>query len=121
MTVNTHRKGSRWRRAVEEWFRGKGFKVTVRGIGFSGDDVVADLGQLHFSLECKSVASIDLAGFVDQAERQAPADLIPVVMLHRRGRASVDDGYVVMSGAAFARLIAGIEDQTEVGQLALWP
>lgn len=105
--VNTHRKGSRWRRAVQDWLGHNGWATRFRGLGEAGDDITASRAGLALSVECKDHQRFDLAGWVDQAERQAPVDAIPIVIAHRRGHASVNGAYVVMSGRAFARLMTG--------------
>jgi hypothetical protein len=115
----THRKGSAWRHAVEQWFADAGFHTTVRGIGYSGDDVLARRYRprtradawpsLVLSVEAKNHRAIELASFVDQAIDQArdyeDEVVLPVVVIHRKGKASVDDAYVVMPGAAFIELV----------------
>lgn len=111
--MNANRKGWAWRRKIELWLQEAGFRTITRGIGFSGDDIYATrgtLGSLNLSVEAKNCKAITLADFVDQAERQAatyPAEhgVLPVCIIHRRGRDSVDDGYVVMSGATFIELV----------------
>ena len=109
--MNTHRKGSRWRRAVHAWFEAAGFPATSRGIGYAGDDVTVhvldkdDNIYIVLSVEAKDVARIDLAGWLAQARGNATDAQVPVVIAHRRGKTAVDDGYVVMAGADFMRLI----------------
>ena len=117
--MNTHRKGWAWRRKVEMWFEEAGFRTTTRGIGYSGDDIFATQPEnctgigapgLNLSVECKNAREITLAAFVDQAERQArtyPAEdgVLPVAIIHRKGKAAVDDGYVVLPGWAFIELV----------------
>jgi hypothetical protein len=111
--MSTHDKGSRWRHKVEEWFESAGFATTVRGIGYSGDDVYAARADragflLRLSVECKNHKAITLSKFVDQAVEQAhdyEELTLPVCVVHRPGRANVDDGYVVMPGWAFIELV----------------
>lgn len=115
--MNTHRKGWSWRRKVELWLQEAGFRTVTRGVGYPGDDIYAEqpenctgLGRpgLNLSIECKNTKAITLAAFVDQAARQVeeyPLGTIPVVVVHRAGRDSVDEGYVVMSGATFIELV----------------
>ena len=102
--VNRHRKGSKWRLAVEHWLETQGFTTSVRGIGYTGDDIAARWGRLGLSVECKNHREITLSKFVDQAVANA-GDLIPVVVIHRPGRSSVGDGYVVLRGSDFQRLV----------------
>jgi hypothetical protein len=108
MTLHTNRKGSAWRFLVQQFFEDLGWGVTRRGIGDQGDDLTvnADDLDLILSVEAKNHKDITLAAFVDQAERQCPEGQIPIVVAHRRNKASVDDGYVIMSGRAFRRLLS---------------
>ena len=110
-------KGSRWRHAVEQWLSEAGFATTVRGIGYAGDDILARLHHvgrdgtptLALSIEAKNHKRIDLSEFVDQAVEQVhdypDETVLPVCVIHRPGRALVDDGYVVMPGWAFIELV----------------
>lgn len=102
--INTHAKGGKFRHEVELWLQDAGFTTTVRGLGFAGDDIVAVRDLLALSIEAKNQRAIELARFVDQAVANAGL-AIPVVVVHRKGRASVDDAYVVLPGAAFVQLI----------------
>ena len=111
----THQKGSRWRHLVDEWFTEAGFITHIRGIGWSGDDLlVLEIDNrtwvvpLRLSVECKNQKELRVATFVDQAIEQAHdyEELsLPVVIAHRRGRATVDDAHVIMPGWAFLELI----------------
>lgn len=101
----TNRKGSAWRYLVQLFLQDLGMEVTRRGIGDAGDDLTATMPGLNLSVEAKNHRQITLAAFVDQAESQAPSGSIPVVFVHRPNRAAVEEGYVVMSGRAFRRLL----------------
>jgi hypothetical protein len=103
--IHTLVKGNAWRHLVAVWLQDLNFTVTKRGIGEPGDDLTAHLPGMTLSIEAKNHRTITLAAFVDQAEKQAPHDQIPVVFIHRPGRATVDDGYVVLTGKAFRKLI----------------
>ena len=108
--MNTHRKGWAWRREVELWLMDDGFDCTTRGIGFTGDDIFATRDALRLSIEAKNHQEIRLAQFVDQSVRQAcmyPPELgvLPVTVIHRKGRTSPDNGYVVMPGWGFLALM----------------
>lgn len=108
--IATHRKGWLWRRKVELWFAEARLFTQVRGIGEAGDDILVQGKIGYLSVECKNCKAITLSEFVDQANRQAEMyppemNVLPIAVVHRKGRDSVDDGYVVMSGAAFIELI----------------
>ena len=102
---HTNRKGNAWRYLVQQFLEDLGMTVVRRGIGDQGDDLTATFPGMRLSVEAKNHRQITLSAFVDQAEEQAPDDAIPVVFVHRPNRASVEDGYVVMSGRAFRRLV----------------
>jgi hypothetical protein len=104
--VSSVDKGTRWAKLVEDFLAGLGFTVTRSRWFDSGDDMTAALPGMVLSVEAKNHRQITLASFVDQAETQARATEIPVVFIHRRGHVNVADGYVVMSGHAFGRLVS---------------
>jgi hypothetical protein len=110
--TNHHRKGSMWRHKVEAWFADAGFATTVRGIGYAGDDLLAEVEHndhwLQLSVEAKNHREITLSKFVDQSVDQAASydnGTLPVAVIHRPGRAQVDDAYVVLPGWAFIELV----------------
>jgi len=115
--IATHNKGSRWRHQVEMEFADAGFETAVRGIGWAGDDITVRrplmrpkdwVPELILSVEAKNHREIALSKFVDQAAVQAAsisASALPLVVAHRKGRASVDDAYFVMPGWAFIELV----------------
>jgi hypothetical protein len=103
--IHTLRKGNAWRHLVAVWLQDLGFTIHKRGIGDPGDDITAHLPGMTLSVEAKDHKAITLAAFVDQAEKQAPPDQIPICFIHRPGRAGVDNCYVVLTGRAFRKLI----------------
>lgn len=60
-------------------------------------------------IECKSVARLDLPGWLREAEVERGNDdaVIGVVMFKRRGTTNPAEQYVAMSAEMFARLIEG--------------
>ena len=98
-------KGSRWRRQVHLWLLDAGFTVMRREHYETGDDLQATMPGLSLSIEAKNHRELAIAAFVDQAERQANGNQIPVVFAHRRGKPDVDNCYVIMTGRAFRQLI----------------
>lgn len=95
-------KGSDWVRKVRGALEDAGHQVRRRGIGLPGDDL--QTGRL--SIECKDVRRWTPGAWVDQAVRQAPAHLVPVVWAHRYGKSQPGDGFVILRGTDFLRLIA---------------
>jgi hypothetical protein len=71
-----------------------------------GDDMTVSLFDRKLSVEAKDVRKYDLAGWINQAVRQAPLGHIPVVVAHRYGSSKAEDGYVIMRGQDFLRLVA---------------
>lgn len=106
--MSTITKGSTWRRKVQVFLEAAGYETTARAWMERGDDITAIRGMLELSIECKDHRKLDLAGWVDQAERQAPAEAIPVVFAHRLGKAGAAEAYVIMSGRAFADLLESL-------------
>ena len=105
MTVDTHRKGWLWRRKVQVELEAAGLDTRCRGIGEAGDDITV-AGCPPLSVETKNERRHELSLWLDQAERQAPRGSVPLVWAHRRGKHSALDGYVILSGRAFLRLLA---------------
>jgi len=103
--VSTIDKGTRWAAAVGRWLEERGAVVTRSRWMDRGDDIRAELRSLLLSVECKNHGKLTLAAAVDQAEANAGADALGLVVSHRAGHAAVDAAYVVMTGATFARLL----------------
>lgn len=107
--MNGPRKGSRWTTAVAAWLNSMGWATTRRANYDPGDDISVNRDGVALSVECKNVKKIDLAGFADQAERQVRAvGSVPLVVIHRRGRSSVDDAYILLSGRSFSALVTAL-------------
>jgi hypothetical protein len=106
--VNTHRKGSTWRRRVQDWFDQFGCRTYARQLGEAGDDITVWHESFELSVEAKNHKSITLAAFLDQCESNADDHEMPVLFIKRRGKVRVDDCYVVMSGATYRRHLLGM-------------
>lgn len=106
--MSTIDKGSRWRLKVQTFLNELGYSTSARAWMKPGDDITASRGMLELSIEVKDHRALNLASWVDQAERQAPAGAIPVVVAHRLGKASVAEAYVILSGRAFAELLESL-------------
>lgn len=114
MSHPNKRKGTEWETAVTRY---------LREVVPDGDDIrrVAqtgrmDTGDVHarpFVLECKNVARVDLAGFTEQARREAENAGLSygVAVVKRRGK-GVQHGYVVMTLETFARLLREVRANT---------
>jgi hypothetical protein len=100
-------KGSRWEADVRDYLTGQlGVRVERIPAGAAADR--GDLSGLNgLCVECKNVARLDFAGWVDEATTEARnvnADTLPVVIAKRRNK-SVEHGYVVMPVWAWAELL----------------
>ena len=62
------------------------------------------------AIEVKDHAKLDLAGWVRQAEGNAPEGKVPVVWHKRRGRSHPSDWYVTMTGSALLALTARVTE-----------
>jgi len=107
--MSAHEKGRAWRKLVQTHLERAGCATTYRPLGEAGDDITATLGALELSIECKNHKALALAEWVTQAESNAGRSQIAIVIAHRRGRASVDDAYCILSGRALIALLGYIE------------
>lgn len=109
-------RGTRWESAVRDYLRDRGLPA-FRKVQEGARDV-GDLGVwgLPFVLEAKDHASIDLAGFVDQANREAHNAREPygVAVVKRRGK-GVHQGYVVMDLETFVSILQAYVVEPHVG------
>ena len=102
------RKGSQFERDVVHYLQEHGFADCERAYGAGRPEDIGDVvGVPGVCIECKATRQIDLAGFVDEAERERINAREPygVATVKRRGK-STGAAYVVMSLEAFTRLVA---------------
>src|SRR5260370_38026500 len=105
--TNSKRKGSSWETAILDYLIGAGIVAVHNPNGEwidRGDIVRPDHG---IPIEAKNERVMELAAYVDQVARASNAGGTPygVVWMHRRGKSSPGDGYVLMDGATFARFV----------------
>ena len=105
MTINSRKKGRLWQTVCRQWWEQTHGCVEAGGAGIESTDLIL-LTQPVVSIECKNQTALDLAGWVDQAVRQAPRNAIPAVMHKRRGRGDIGDCYVTMRAEDFRRLLS---------------
>ena len=103
--------GTRWNTACAQYLRDNGLpRVERRTQGGARDK--GDLAGIHkVAVECKDTATHTLASFVAEANKEAEnaGEPIGVAWFKRRGKSSPGDGYVLLDGAAFARLALLLE------------
>lgn len=85
------------------------YRQTLSGTQDKGDIRVVT-PWVELIVECKNAVRLELAGWVDEAEKEAEhADVdLGVVWHHRKGVGSPVGGYVTMSGAAFLSLLGTV-------------
>ena len=103
----TNERGTRWETAIVSYLRSEG-AVQVERRARTGAKDRGDLAGLPgVVVEAKNAQRTELAAWLSEAKREANHDGadIGVVWAHRRGKGSPADGYVVMDGATFVRLL----------------
>lgn len=87
--VNGRRKGAAAERELARFLREHGYEDAKRGVqycGVNGDaDIVDAIPGVH--IECKRVEKLNLDAALEQSERDARTEEIPVV-IHRKNRQS---------------------------------
>ena len=113
MTSPQRRKGSQFERDVVSYLRANGFEYAERSYGAGRPDDRGDVdGIPGFTLECKAHRTIDLAGFIDEAERERANARQPfAAAIVKRKNKPVSSSYVVMSLETFAELVGDDEDE----------
>lgn len=100
-------KGTAWETAVVRYLNEQGFPVERRAL--TGKEDKGDIAGLPcWTLECKAERSIDLAGYMGEAAREAVNANTPnyAAVVKRRGK-GVSEGYVVMPLAVFVKAVTG--------------
>lgn len=108
MSSASKAKGSAWERAVVEFLRAAGWPYAERRLAGSAKDRGDIAGVVGVVIEAKNKARLDLSGWLAEAEVERGHDgaWLGVVWHKRIGKTSAGDGYVTMSGAQFAALLA---------------
>lgn len=111
MTSPQARMGSQFEREVVAYLNAHGFPYAERAYGAGRPADVGDIdGVVGWTIECKAHKSIDLAGFIDEAETERTNGnrCNAAVIAKRRGKPTAD-AYVVMPLSTFARTLADEE------------
>ena len=123
MTSPAKVKGSAWERAVVAFLRAAGHGYVERSYGAGRPDDVGDVDGLPgWVIECKNHRALELAGWADEAERerQAAGAEYGCVVAKRRGKGP-EHAYVVLTLAAFARLLHDWDPAAEAPRIAQEP
>lgn len=112
-------KGTAWETAVVRYLQDFSPVVERRAL-HGGKDKGDVAGIPGVVIECKNEKTLTLAAYVDEAVAEgdnADAD-VAAAWIHRRGKASPADGYVVMTGTQFVSLLiaAGHLPATDTSQ-----
>lgn len=104
----SRRAGTAWESAVVSYLQSRGWPhAERRALGGANDrgDIAGVVGVV---IEAKAAKRVELAAFLDEALVEAANDRadMGVAWIKRRGRASAADGFVVMDGATYTRLLA---------------
>lgn len=94
----SRRKGTAWETAVVRWLNDHGFPHAERRALHGNHDLGDITGIPGIVIEAKSVARLDLSGWVDQAEterRNAAAD-VGAVVHKRRGHGDPGHAYATL-------------------------
>lgn len=101
-------KGTAWESAIVSYLSDCGFsavRIVLHGNADHGDILLAS--NTKITIEAKNEKAITLSSYVDEAEaesKNAGTDL-GVAWVHRRGKGSPSDGYVVMKGSSFIEFL----------------
>lgn len=114
MTNPSKAKGTAWESAIVAYLTDLGWQHIERRTLAGSNDRGDIAGIPGIVIEAKSVKSITLGAFVDEAKREASNDThatsrkdnsLGVAWIKRRGHSSPARGYVVMDGDTFACLL----------------
>ncbi len=100
-------KGTRFESAIVAYLRAEGFPYAERRALHGAYDKGDITGVPGLVVEAKSVARLDLSGWLDEAEeeRDNASANVGVVWIKRRGYQSPGRAYVLMSGDDFVWLL----------------
>lgn len=117
-------KGTAWETAIVAYLHSLGLttarRVTLTGANDQGDVHLGAVDEPLTVIEAKNEQRMAAAEYVDEANREAgrcKGAPLAVAWVHRRGKSSPADGYVIMDGATYARIIATLGDGFGNGML----
>lgn len=101
-------KGTAWETAVVTHLRTNGAPHAERRALGGRTDRGDIAGIPGVAIECKSAARVEMAAWVDEAQKEAANDGadLGLVWIKRRGKTSPGDGFVIMTGDALLHLLA---------------
>lgn len=99
--------GTAWETAIVQTLRGSGWRYAERRARTGALDQGDITGIPGVCIEAKNANRIDLAGWVDQVEKEAANAhaVVAAVWAKRKGKSDPGEGYVVMTGHTFIELL----------------
>lgn len=117
MTNRSKQKGTAWETSLVSTLFDEGFvdarRVVLSGALDKGDVHVGDVDHPLVAIEGKNEQRMAVAEYVDEANREgvnAGAIYGGVAWVHRRGKSSPLDGYVIMDGRTFLGMLATLQE-----------
>lgn len=101
-------KGTKWESAIVQFLRKNGVPHAERR-ALCGDKDRGDIAGIPgIAIEAKSAARIELAAWVDEAEKERANDnaQVGLVWIKRRGRTCPGAGFVILTGDQLVTLLA---------------
>lgn len=107
MTASKSR-GTKWETAIVGYLKSRGFSHVERRALHGARDKGDIAGIPGVVIEAKNQNRHSLAEWIDEAQEEGAnaAAALSVVWMHRRGKSSAGDGYVLMTGTQFTDLLA---------------
>lgn len=112
----TNRKGPDFERVMADWFKAQWSRVIDRkvktGVRDKGDVANFYIHGHALTIECKNLASYDLAGAIKEAEVESvnDASLAGIAVIKRKGKAHPKDQFVVMTAETFITVLKAAMD-----------
>lgn len=107
-------KGTSWESAIVKYCEDNGVPATRRQKAGNKDNGDINLCNNLWTVEAKSVATINLPGFLRELDVEMINSKAPwgAVWIKRRGKSSPAEGYVVMEGRQFVELVRQVDLST---------
>ena len=104
-------KGTNWESAIVKYCEDNGIPATRRPKAGNKDNGDINLCDNLFTIEAKSVARLDLPGFLAELDVEMKNSKAHhgAVWIKKRGKTSPGDGYVVMSGDDFLEIVRYVD------------
>lgn len=101
------RKGTNWESAIVQYLRDNGVPHAERRALCGNKDRGDIAGIPGIAIEAKSAARIELASWVDEAEKERANDgaQVGLVWVKRRGRTCPGSGFVILTGDQLVTLL----------------